>query len=573
MLETALLDPTLNLSDQLDRTIELVTAHKRREDRIRWADPLVRIWDAEWGLHFVISGEYSASFQFISNDTGPGQIELPFDHPAAAWIHDSQGRIDRGEGRGVHITVDYCVGDTWDGLRSRWSGRMDSAVVETRDDGDEVMVLAFAHDYENLKFYQLWSAPWLKAMVQWPKAFFLAGPLDWVILTTLHLNLIREHNPLVTLPDDPLDLSSYITALDQSQWSVVVRHRTFAQSVQNGAIWGIIFARFSNAHDAFHTLLEDGEMSLQCTRYLEGDPTPWEGANLRHGTLVVDVVDKSGVLAGTANGGSAFDGIRRTISEFAEDFIDSTESLIMDVEAAPDNYYVPGNKHTDPGWPYVIYRTGYNSGIETSKFINSPSKAVQVVVGGHSMPGINETIGASIQAVGDILGGLLFMPSLGGSIDAMLKPLYEDVIFAWWAVKSQNRASNSGWSRYFEYMQSGANKAFTISALMVLRAGFWATKTTIANEIQVLDAAPYMCGGDGIGHYFLDDRIGFYLENDPTHLLWIDRARKIELAWDAETAPGWTPTIGDPRNLQDPAQRALGKIEYLIAGLTDLGVW
>ena len=108
---------------------------------------------------------------------------------------------------------------------------------------------------------------------------------------------------------------------------------------------------------------------------------------------------------------------------------------------------------------------------------------------------------------------------------------------------------------------------------MVLRAGFWSTRTVIANEMQVIDASPYFVGGEGFGHYFIDDRIGFSLENDPTGQIWVDRARKIELKWDADSYPEWVPTIGDPRNLQDPAQRAWGKIETMIAALRDLGVY
>jgi hypothetical protein len=162
---------------------------------------------------------------------------------------------------------------------------------------------------------------------------------------------------------------------------------------------------------------------------------------------------------------------------------------------------------------------------------------------------------------------------LGGSIDTLLKPLYEDVLLAFWSVKSTQRAQNSGWSRYFEYFQDGASKSYTIASLMVLRAGFWATRTVIANEMAVLDSSPYFIGGEGLGHYFLDDRIGFAMENDATGQIWMDRARKIELKWDSDTHPEWTPTIGDPRNFQDPAQRAWGKIEQMIAALRDLGVY
>lgn len=559
-----MLDLTLSLEDQCAAIWQATLDQEKAEDRIRREPPIVRIWDAEWGLQHVISGEYAASFTWISNDSGPGQMEIPFDHPAAEWIHDSQGRIDRGEGRNVHITVDHC------GVR--WGGRLDKAVVESRDDGDDVMVIDWQHDYENLKWYTVWSNPFLPAALQIPRAWLLAGPVTWVLLTTLHLQLIREHNPLITIPDDPLDFSQYLEVLDQSTWQVVVNPIGFVEAVESGVVWGLVSSRWANFHDMAKNMLEDSELSVVCTRYLDGDPEPWTGANLRHGTLVIDIADKSGVHIGTSNGGNVFDGLVRTVAEFAEDFIDSTENLITDTEA-PQEYFLPNFYATTKEWPYVCYRTGLNSGIETSKFINSPAKGVQVNAGGHSMPGVNEAISASIQAAGDLIGNIVLIGGLGGSIDAMLKPLYEDSLLAWWSVKSTSRAQHSGWSRYFEYFQDGANKAYTIASLMVLRAGFWATRTVISNEMTVLDASPYMVGGNGLGHYFLDDRIGFALENDPTGQIWVDRARKIELKWDADSYPEWVPTIGDPRNLQDPAQRAWGRIETMIAAMRDLGVY
>ena len=399
----------------------------------------------------------------------------------------------------------------------------------------------------------------------------LAGPVPWILLTTLHLQLVREHNPLITIPDDPLDITLWDDVFDQSNWSVVVKPLSFLDSANSGAVWGVASSRWATWHDMAKIMLEDSELSVTCTRYLDGDPLPWDGANLRHGTLVVDIVDKSGVYIGTSNGGNIFSGLARTVAEFAEDFIDSTLNLIEDTEA-PEEYFIPGLLLTKPEAPYVVYRTGEGSGIETSRFINSPSKAIQINAGGHSAPGVNETISASIQAVGDLIGNVVLIGSLGGSIDTLLKPLYEDTILAWMSVKSTQRAQNSGWSRYFEYFQDGANKAYTITALMVLRAGFWSTRTVLANEMKVIDGSPFFVSEKN-GHYWLDDRIGFNLEQDPTGQIWVDRARKIELKWDAESYPEWVPTIGDPRNLQDPAQRAWGRIEQMVASLRDLGVY
>lgn len=183
---------------------------------------------------------------------------------------------------------------------------------------------------------------------------------------------------------------------------------------------------------------------------------------------------------------------------------------------------------------------------------------------------MNETISASIQAAFDIIGSVAQIGSLGGTVDTLLKPLYEDTVLAWWSVKSPIRAQNNGWSRLFEYFQQGSDRAYTLSALMVLRAGFWATKTQISWKVQT-DGRPFMVGDRGIGHFFLDDRVGLRLKGDDT--IHMDRARKIDLAWDPENPPEWQLTIGDDRNFMDPAQRAWGKIESLIAGLRDLGVY
>lgn len=106
---------------------------------------------------------------------------------------------------------------------------------------------------------------------------------------------------------------------------------------------------------------------------------------------------------------------------------------------------------------------------------------------------------------------------------------------------------------------------------MVLRAGMWATKTVVSWKVSVADGAPYTIGDNGIGHFFLDDRVGLVLKGDDK--IHMDRCRRIELEWTPDSPPTWNISIGDPRIWQDPAQRALGRIERLISGMHDLGVW
>lgn len=563
---TGALDQTLPLDQQIEETKRLVRLQKMGEDDLRRETPLVRFWDSEWNLQHVGGSEVRAQFSWISNDTGPGQVELPLDSPVAQWIHDHIGRLQRGEGRNVGLTVDYCG--------ARWSGTLDKYVIETREDGDVVLVADFNHDYEHLKWVSCWSNPWLPAAFQAPRAFVLAGPVNWILLTTLLANLAREHNPLITWPDDPLDPALWLNDdfIDVSNWHMVVKPTSFIDAMESGIVWGVVTSRWATWHDMALPMLEDSELSVRCDRWLEGDPPPWEGANLRNGCLVIDIVDKSGVYVGTSNGGTLADGLIRTVAEFNEDWIDSTINLAEDTET-PQDYYRLGHKYTDKAMPYVVFREGDTSPIQTSQWINSPAKGVQVNVGGQSMPGVNEVISASIQAVGDIVGNVVMVGGLGGSVDTLLKPLYEDTVLAWQSTKSSSRAQNSGWERLFEYFQQmgGAAQAYTVQSLMATRAGFWATKTTISWKVQVTDGVPFLVGDRGLGHFFLDDRCGLVLEGDET--IHMDRCRKLDLGWDETTPPDWTISIGDDRALQDPASRAFGKLERLVAGLRDLGVY
>jgi hypothetical protein len=556
---------SLSLVEQCEAIWQETLKQERAELRMRKQQPETLLWDGEWQLQHVLTDEYEAEFSWIDNDSGPGAITLPWSSETAQWLWGMQERIDQGQKRNVHCTVAHCGG--------RWGGRMDNVTIRTTEEGEKLCVATFLHDYENLKWYSVWSNPFLPSTFQFPRVFILAGPVPWIGLLALHLQFLREHNPILTIPDDPLDFESYFEFLDMSTWQNVVKPQTFLGAMASGAVWGIISSRWSNWHDMMKQQLEDGEFSVVCTRFLDGDPEPWQGASLRHGTLWIDIADKSGVLIGTSHGGSLLDGLGRTAMEFAEDFIDSTFDVIADADV-PGEYLLPGLKLTTPVMPYVIFDEGSDSAIQTSDMIVSPAKGVQVNCGGHSMPGINETLSATIQLAFGLLGTIVGLGSLGNTIDTLVKPVYEDTILAWHSVKSITRAQNSGWSRYFEYFVDGANKAFTVAALMVTRAGFFATKTTISCEIKVIDASPWLVGDRGLGHFWLGDRVGVSLKDDPRRKVHVERVKRLDLKWSADSPfPEWVITIGDDRALQDPAVRSMGKIEAIVAALKELGVY
>ncbi|MFC9769373.1 phage tail protein [Rhodococcus jostii] len=552
------------LLERCEQIWQATRAQERREALQRAEPPLCRLFDGEGHWQGEVAAEYVGRFEWIDNDTGNGLLEIPFDHYTARWIWDENGRIARGEKRNVVVTVDK------DG--ARWSGLLQDCSVEKRSDGTVVLIARFLHDIEMLKHYSVPPNPFLPInLIQFPRVFMLAGGARWCLLLTLFLQVMREQTSLWTLPDDPLNPASWTSGLDMSNWSVVVAPHSFLSDLEDGILWSFVGSRFKNYFDLAKPIVEDAELSFQVRRYLDGDEPPWPGANLRNGCLVVDLVDKSGFYTGTSNGGNLWDGLTRTVANFGADFIDTTQSLIADTDI-PD-YAVPGLRRTDKRAPYVFYPEGQETGIQTSKFTRIPSTAIQINAGGQSMPGVNEAIRATIQAIGDMTAMIPGVPPVGGIADALISPLFMDTVLAWHSVKSPARATNSGWIRKYEYFQDGADKAYTLSALMVIREGFYTTRSRFAHELSIADGSPWLVGDQGVGHFFVGDRIGAEIVGDWTGTMYVDRVTSLTLAWDRDNPADWMPVIGDNTALKDPAQRAMERLEGVLSSIQQLGVF
>ncbi|AVM01879.1 hypothetical protein C6V83_18040 [Gordonia iterans] len=553
---------------ECDAILAATERARRSEERARRDTPVIRLHTSEWALAHIVGDPLAYSFEWVENDTGMGSTTHLAEAPEARWLVDIWGRVERGEGEAPFITADYVGG--------RWGGCLDDVHVEETSTGDQIVVATWCHDYEKLKWIYCWPTPWSPAALQ-GKAWMMVGPSDWCGLATLMMNLHREHNSLITLPDDPLDFSQYGPGLDLSEWPVVVNPRSFELSAIGGALWSMPIIRMKTWHDAFAAILADAELSVQCDRWLEGDDEPWPGAGLRHGTLVISIVDKSGRYhGGTSERGNLFTGLQHTVREFASDFIDTT-LVSVSGQPMPDEYLQIGVKSTHRSMPYVILQPGITPGVLSADFGIRPAKGIQILTGGKSMPGVNEAISAIIQAIGDIVGDNLTVQgygvgSIGGAIDTLLKPFYENTILAWTATKSFQRAQNAGWDRYFEFFQDGADQAYTLASLMAIRTGLWATRRRFTHEVKIIDACPWMVGDNGVGHMWLSDRVGTTEPGDTSGRVWLDRIIKLTLSADETTFhPEWDVVIGGEKD-SDPFMTAVGRIKETVTQLHDLGL-
>ncbi|MBM4707941.1 phage tail protein [Rhodococcus hoagii] len=528
-----------------------------RERKQRLAPALVRLWDGDWNFRGKLQRIISANVIDLDNETGTATFDIPRDYWMADWVVNFRKRSTQN----IHVTVDK------DGVR--WSGRMESFTVIKNEDGTSRVRLLFKHDYEELKHILAFANPWLPPEVQFPRMWRLYGPSRWALKMTLFANLVRIQGKLWTIPDDPLDPSHWVN-LDQKNWTMMVKPSKYAGDT---SLRAIVHSRFKNMHEVSKKIVADAQLSWECRRWLEGDPEPWPGAKVRHGTLIFDLVDKSGFTTGTSFGGSLFDGLIRELVNIGPDgdkgFVEGID--IINDPTMPPEYSQPGFQGTLPVAPWVIYRDNVRSGIQSSQFTYRPPTDVSVVAGGHSMAGVNELMSAAIQMAGDLTATIPFAPPLGGVADAFLKPLYTDTIAAFGKWNNNARAQKLGSSHYKEKFAEGGDRAYSLAWLLAMRSGMWDTREQTAHEVTVADGAPYRIGQQGYGHFYKGDRIGTTVMGMEPGRVFVDRVSKVQLSWDRNTAPIWQITIGQ-REIQDPAVKAMELIQGLLSNVQDLGL-
>ncbi len=531
------------------------TRAKRAE--ARRTKPLIRIWDGNWNYVGTVTGVViEARTQWKLNDTGGATIALPIDHWISAWIL----RFDSRDVKNIHITSDK------DG--TRWGGRVTSVNIIKNTDGTRLLELQALHDYEELKHILVWPNPLTPAPVQFPRTFIMMGPTAWALKCALAINLWRLEGSAWVLPNDPLDPTSWLDTWDTSRWAIQIAPGSLGA---DPSPWTIVSSRMKYWHEMAKDKLEDAQLMVTCRRWLTGDPLPWPRARIRHGCLIVDIVNKSGYWGqdGTALRGNVISGFVRTVQQLTKGNID-TQSTVVANPNVPE-YQKPDWLGTVPRAPYVLYRDGRLSGLESAQFSYKPATAVQVVAGGHSTYGVNEAISAAVSMLGNYLGMFIAAPSLGPIADTLLKPFYEDTLLAWMAEKSADRSRSLGWSKYWEHFSDGSDRAYTLSALAVLRKGFWETREKVSHQMKIVDGAPWHVGENGQGHFFLGDRVGATIIGLPENKVVVEQVTELVYRYSRDQV-GWEITCGDRASQESPLEKILGRVKNATAAIHDLGV-
>ncbi|BBY34915.1 phage tail protein [Mycolicibacter minnesotensis] len=588
---------TVEASDDL---WNLLQDRRAERERTRLAAPTVRLWDGDYRLRGEVATWRSLAYEFIENDTGTATLRLPLSHHLAKWVLDFKGR----EKRNVHVTIEK--------HGSRWSGFMDYYKVVKTEGGDNYLEIAFLNDYEQAKHIYVWCNPFLRPELQFPKLWTIFGPAKWCCLVTLFVNILRLESSIWTLPDDPTDINEWMgLSFNAANWRNIVKPFDILSDNSNTEV---VFSRFRSWHDTVQQILQDAQLTVVCRRYLKGeDRHPfsdlWKNLDpsvastiedlipLRHGCLVWDIVDNSGWGTETAFGGSLLTGLVRSVVNIASDGYTEGVDIFMGDPTFPDEYYQPGFLGTSPKAPWVVFEEGPLTGIKQSEFVYHEATDTSFLTGGMSMPGVNEAISAGVNMAGDLLssyistqiaalpgvaaaGGAIDFPSLGGSMDAVAKLFYEDVFLAFMEIPTlraigtklplpglEDKVTGLGDFHLFEGWADGADRAFTISAMVALRAKIYATRAHTSHTLKVADASPYIIGEPGYGHFWLGNRVGTTVLGFPDpHLVFVERVHKIRYEWDENGSNGWDITIGR----REPKDLAV-QVEEWFRELTGLG--
>lgn len=567
-------------------------AREVREYRIERAydPPHIELYDGDWVYRGTVRGELDGRVNPIVNQTGTISLRLPIDLDdrrgtwPAFWALDEDARGTSN----IHVIVET--------MGARIGGRMkakDGVHIERGPTGD-VVVIDFLDDIEELKFVHTAGNPFLPlSLIQQPKAWMLLAQADHGILLTMAANLLR-------LQLSNIDIGTLFKLLDPANWNIpelvdiflniwqqsqiVIVPRTFGDSVAPLSL--VVGSIKTSIFDVAAPIMEDAELQWDLRRWKNGDPEPWPGAgtNWRNGTLFVRIVDKSGFRTGTSIGGNLATGLTRTIADVLSNHVEDSYDLFTGDTIDETGYRLPGILGTQAAHPYVVYRDGDITGIQTSNFSRSPGGAGRITVGGQSMPGVNELISAAIQYGGDVLGdnisaaisaGVGFtvsVGSLGGAIDSFLNPIYRDSILAHMSVPLLLRTSRQGWGHYLETTSTNVTQAFTAASVMDLRRRRRETDPDTSFTLTVANAAPWLIGDNGFGHWWNGDRVG----GTSKYLMprvFVRRCRSLDITWGQGKALAVEGTFGDTRAEKDAIERMAELMSRTMSGLQQIGLW
>jgi hypothetical protein len=521
--------------EQIEANVE---DYRQELNWLRQAKPMITFHrnkiDQSPGVEYYGRVDYrdtiKASFPFKKNVSAQGVMELRFDHYIAEWLRSIPN--DPNQCKNVIIRIDFFGG------KLRWTGLLHHHAVKMRD-GVHYMELTFNDDLQFLQFLLGPPNPALPIPVfQFPRVLPILGPAKWACSIMVLVNLIRKEGNLWQLPDDPFDLSQWLSLLptEWAHWQVHIKANPLP--LDDSSLWTVLGTRMNPLDSVLADALEDAQLTIRWRRIFtdEGEATPAGILFVNHvanGALVFEIVDDSGYyspLSGTFLGGTIIDGMVRSVATYVGGFVEDAAMVMTDDETLyPDEYFGPGWLATLAAAPWLVIRDNSWTPIETAELTWSPATAVSVVVGGDN-PAADAIARLIIETTGNILGYFLLGGfSSAGTIAAdVIMPFLQGTIAAWLEWKNTGRAMGLGWVHLWELYQQGAeNNSWSLSALAALRGGFLASRSETSHTLS-LNGNSWIIPG---AHFQIGSRVGSTCRGYE-NIIFVNQCEEIIPSWD-----------------------------------------
>lgn len=519
--------------------------------RARRQKPKVYIYDGNGMLMGLGNGYIEADFGENEIEPYEGKLVLPGTHYLAGWLLDN-----RKTPKNVLVRAENC-GHRFTGLAS--------SIVGEGADGGSTITLTIPDDKNLLNGVIIRSNPFLPASVQFPKYFSLIGPSRYMLKLALFLNIARQEMNLWTIPDDPLDPRTWLDGVQPWDWQYMVIPSSL---VLDNTRPCVITSRWKTWTEMATPIMIDKKLRLTYRRWFQGDPAPYPGCLVaREGQCFFDIVETDTIEGQTSINGGIAQGLIREAVAIADNFVDEVFSDVTD-SSEPIESRLPGawglvGRHA----PWVNFRACH---LEKYSYTVKPGTAVSVSTGGKSMPGVNEAIGAFIKMGFNVAGSIFFMPTLGDTINDMVKNFYSDIFLAFDNIKSPFRTKQLGWIHNEELFVS-TDQANTLGALDAIRQGFWDSRSTETITCDIRDGAPYLVGGEGWGDLALGDRVGVQVEQWMTHSI-VQRVTSVSWSDSRENGLRWSVTVGNPNADVSPIRQLQQRVARVGEAIKAIGI-
>jgi hypothetical protein len=553
--------------------------------------PLMRLWDKNMVYVGQIAQERSVMVEEAMADSGAGNIVIRRDN----WLSDFM-LFDRRAEEDLHITIDPIpTAPDW---RTRWGGKVMACNAKRDSEGLHTVELELISNREHLKHLLAGANPIFPPEVQLPKMWILPWNCRTALSITMFINLARQFFPFLSIPTNIFNpgawVGSGLSGILPTAWPIQVQ---FVNPLTDQSRFTVYTSRWTDMHTTTAQLLEDCGCMIRAYTWLTEDTTgphpeleiglkdiPFvggvldtiaDGAGLPdslddlarplRNCVVMAVEDKSGTTGPT---GTLLDGVIKLAAATADDLITETIYPVdKDADGVTDPFFRKLTL-TAPEPPWVVFRDGEYSGIVESQRSLHAGTAKTIMVGSKSPGWVNQLqtfgikYGLARLSEAIELGLREKVPPGTPGLEEVYQGQLDDTLLAWERFTDPRRALRVGDFGFLEHFEQGSGSAYTIAAVLDLRAGHWKTRSYTSYKTTVRNGAPYLAGFD----FHLGDRLGFEMGN----VIHVDQCTAIRHSWDNDKPITVELSIGNDKAEEDPVGVAMRTLAGLWNGFAML---